>query len=490
MARVELPIEGMTCSHCVRTVVDALQKVPGVRSATVSLADKKAVVDVENGQVSRGDLAAAVALAGYRVRGAQPPSTVQISSGPPSPSALVKDIEPLAAPAASPKQRRPADANEPGVMLNIDGMTCASCVARVEKALAAVSGVSAARVNLATNQASVQFGDKPASLADLISAVERVGYEAAPAGTPADAGADLADRSERELFRWRWRLWVGAALLLPLVALHFWKPSGPAATWVQFVCATLLQVVVGWPYYVGALKRARYLSTNMDTLVTIGTLAAYGAGVFGLFASEHAAHGRPMYLMDAGMILVFITLGKYLEARAKGRASAAIRKLLDLAPPEAFVRRGGQLVGVTPAQVRVGEILVVRPGEKVPLDAEVTSGSSSVDESWLTGESLPVDKSPGSEILAGTINGQGSLTARVVRPAGKTALAQVIDLVRRAQESKTEIQRLADRVVAVFVPFVLLVAAITLLTWGLAATDWFGGLSAMVAVLVVACPCA
>jgi heavy metal translocating P-type ATPase len=194
--------------------------------------------------------------------------------------------------------------------------------------------------------------------------------------------------------------------------------------------------------------------------------------------------------MDAGMILVFITLGKYLESRAKGRASAAIRKLLDLAPPEAVVERGGQLVTVRPEDVAVGETIVVRPGAKVPLDAEITSGSSSLDESWLTGESLPVDKAVGAEILAGTINGQGALKGRVVRPAGRTSLAQVVELVRRAQESKTEIQRLADRVVAWFVPMVLVLAAITLVVWGTAAGDWLGGLSAMVAVLVVACPCA
>ncbi len=496
MARVELPIEGMTCSHCVRTVVDALQKVPGVRSATVSLADMKAVVDVENGQVSRGDLASAVAGAGYRVGGVQPPSTVQITPLPRASSSgssiapivpgeiASKSSSNLPSPDAS---RAPADQ---GLLLNVEGMTCASCVARVEKALSGVPGVRTARANLATNQASVEFGDRPPALPELVAAVERAGYGASIASPGAGAGEDLAERSESELARWRWRLWLGAALLMPLVLLHFWPLSGPATTWIQLICATVLQFVVGWPYYVGALKRARYLSTNMDTLVTIGTLAAYGAGVYGLFDASHAGHDRPMYLMDAGMILVFITLGKYLEARAKGRASAAIRKLLDLAPPAATVQRGGQLVNVAPAEVQVGETLVVRPGEKVALDAEVLSGNSSVDEAWLTGESLPVDKRPGSEILAGTINGQGSLTARVVRPAGETALAQVVELVRRAQESKTEIQRLADRVVSWFVPIVLLIALVTLLTWGAAADNWLGGLAATVAVLVVACPCA
>jgi len=511
MARVELPIEGMTCSHCVRTVVEALQKVPGVRSATVSLADKKATLDVADGQVKRSDLVAAVADAGYRVGGTAAPTTgppanvVQIGGvGAPAPpaaptprekasnsSATLTPLAPSAPKKPSPQHQHAPD-REHELLLNVEGMTCASCVSRVEKALAKVPGVKAARANLATNQAAVEFDGETPDMEHLKHAVARAGYTATEAGQGHDEHAHHAQYSEQELARWRWRLLLGVALLVPLVTLHFMKSAGTVGTWIEVVCATVMQVVVGWPFYEGALKRARYLSTNMDTLVAIGTTAAYGAGIYGAWQMQHAAHGahRPMYLMDAGMILVFITLGKYLEARAKGRASAAIRKLLDLAPPEAVVERGGQLVSVSPEEVAVGETIVVRPGEKVPLDAEITSGSSSLDESWLTGESLPVDKGPGAEILAGTINGQGALKARVVRVAERTSLAQVVELVRRAQESKTEIQRLADRVVSWFVPIVLVIAAITILVWGTAAGDWLGGLSAMVAVLVVACPCA
>ncbi len=497
MGRIELPIEGMTCSHCVRTVVDALQRVPGVRSATVSLADRKAVLDVDEAATRRADLAAAVAQAGYRVGGAPTaPKTFAIGSSPAVASdtasrpRLRESTRRSTVSLPPPAERTAWAPDERELVLNVDGMTCASCVARVEKALAAVPGVREAHVNLATNQAAVELADEPATLEQLVEAVRRSGYDATPTGAPERAGEDLAARSAAELARWRTRLLAGMALLVPLLALHFWAPAGPVAMWTQVVCATLLQVYVGWPYYQGAARRARYLSTNMDTLVAIGTSAAYGAGMYGLVAGGHAADGRPMYLMDAGMILVFITLGKYLEARAKGRASEAIRKLLDLAPQTATVKRDGQLVSVPPGQVRVGEVLLVRPGEKVPLDGEVLSGNSSVDESWLTGESLPVDKRPGSEVLAGTINGQGSLTAKVLRPAGKTALAQVVELVRQAQESKTDIQRLADRVVAWFVPIVLAVALVTLLAWGLPSANWMGGLAAMVAVLVVACPCA
>ncbi len=483
MAQIELPIEGMTCEHCVRSVRGALEAVPGVRSAKVSLADRKAIVEADGIAPERGVLSDAVARAGYRVPDAARPR----DSDPrlvPLASSIIDRPTPAAAPPPSPTGRE----NE--ILLNVDGMTCASCVSRVERALSAVPGIASARANLATNQAAVNLVPGSLDIPALVEAVRRAGYEASLADDMHDGGS-LATRSERELARWRRLLLWSAALLAPVVILDFVGTEWPEARWIQLASATALQLYVGWPFLQGALRRLRHASTNMDTLVTIGTWAAYGAGAYGLVVgSEHSGHSQPMYLMDAGIILTFITLGKYLEARAKGRASAAIRKLLDLAPPLADVQRGGAIVSVPPDQVAVGETIVVRPGEKIPLDAQVLSGTASVDESWLTGESVPREKGPGSEILAGTINGTGSLTARVLKPAGQTALAQVVELVRRAQESKTEIQRLADRVVSWFVPAVLVVAAATLLAWGLAGGQWGEGLSATVAVLVVACPCA
>ncbi len=489
MSRIELPVEGMTCEHCVRTVKGALEKVPGVQSATVSLPERRAVVDVDDGRVTREALTAAITVAGYSVPAAvgtgsstssMPPATRQAESAVPTPAQT--------------------SAERDAILLNVEGMTCASCVARVESALETVPSVRDARANLATNQATVEFEPGRANLAAAIEAVKRSGYDASLAEPTETAGADLAARGQRELAGWRRLLLAAVALLTPIVVLHlvvWWNawtaPPAWIVTWVPFVAGTPLQFYVGWPFYVGAWRRARHLSTNMDTLVTIGTLTAWGAGVFALVdAIQHPTHSHEggMELMDAGIILTFMTLGKYLEARAKGRASASIRKLLDLAPPVANVERDGHVVAVPPSQVAIGETIVVRPGEKVPLDATVSSGTSSVDQSWLTGESIPVEKSAGSEILAGTINGQGSLSAQVLRPAGQTALAQVVELVRRAQESKTEIQRLADRVVSCFVPVVLVIAAATLLAWGTIGRDWFAGLECMVAVLVVACPCA
>ena len=270
-----------------------------------------------------------------------------------------------------------------------------------------------------------------------------------------------------------------------LAALHLAPTAWHWSHTLQLALATALQFYIGWPFLLGAWRRLRNLSANMDTLVALGTLAAYGSGAVDWL---HGMHG--MQFMDAGMILVFITLGKYLETRSKRNASSAIRKLVALAPRQAIVVRGREQLKVDIEQVAVGETIVVPPGDRVPLDAAILSGSSSLDESWLTGESLPVDKGPGDKILAGTINANAALVARVTEAAGNTALAQVVELVRRAQESKTDVQRVADRVVAWFVPAVLLVAAATLLAWGLAGGNWPLGLSAMVAVLVVACPCA
>ncbi len=377
-------------------------------------------------------------------------------------------------------------------------MSCASCVSRVETALCRVPGVKAARANLATNQAAVEMEHGHAQVEELVSAVKRAGYKASMPSDDEHAHHS-AMLGEHELMLWRRRLITGAVLLAPLVVPHVLGLLGVEALqgawvgWVQLACATVLQVYVGWPFYVGAWRRAIHLSTNMDTLVAIGTLAAYGAGIYGMFAARARSAGtsdHTMSLMDAGMILTFITLGKYLEARAKGRARPRFASC-------SIWRRRWRTSNATagwsrcrPAEVAIGETMVVRPGEKVPLDAEVLSGNSSMDESWLTGESIPVEKGPGDKVLAGTINGQGSLTRGSTQTVGKTALAQVVELVRSAQESKTEVQRLADQVVSWFVPVVLGIAAITFLVWGFAAGAWLTGLAATVAVLVVACPCA
>jgi Cu+-exporting ATPase len=371
----------------------------------------------------------------------------------------------------------------PRLRLDIHGMHCAGCVARVEAALARVPGVDEVRVNLATGQASVTC-TRGTAVETLCSAVEDLGFRARLSAAPEAEAARLADHTADEVHAWRRRLFVSAVLLgMLLMAGHL---AGHYRTgWGQLVLATLMQGYVGGPYLAAAWRLARRGSSSMDTLVALGTTAAYGAGVAALLS-----HRALMTFLDAGMILTFITLGKYLEARAKGQASQAIQRLLELSPSRAVVLRAGRQEAVPVGQVQAGDVLVVAPGAKIPLDAEVLSGYSDVNEAWLTGESLPAEKGPGSRIFAGTVNGQGSLQARVVRTAGQTALAQVIELVRHAQESKADVHRLADRVVAGFVPVVLLLALLTLLAWGLGAGQWATALSCSVAVLVVACPCA
>lgn len=383
---------------------------------------------------------------------------------------------------------------------DVEGMHCAACAGRVEKALAAVPGVVSARVNIATHQASVEAARGQVTEDALAAAVAAAGYSARPIHQADDLAQTLAQREAREAAAWRSRFLVGLVLLLPLVWLTHRSPLDPLLlAWVQLLLATPLQFYVGWPYLRGACRQLGRGAANMDTLVALGTGVAYTAGVVQLAAMVRAAafgatdllaaHGA-MYFADAGMILTFITLGKLLETKARGRVSDAIRGLLDLAPPEATVVDGGEYRRLPVREVAVGQLILVRPGEKVPLDAEVTSGSSTVDQSWLTGESMPVEKTTGQVILAGTINGSGALTARVLKPAGQTALAQVVELVRRAQESKGHVGRLADRVVAWFVPVVLLVALAAAATWAIAAGDHVLAISSAVAVLVVACPCA
>ncbi len=377
------------------------------------------------------------------------------------------------------------------ILLTIEGMHCASCVQRIEKVLHAVPGVEAAGVNLATQQASVETDLPVSEIADtLVDAVESAGYHAQVA-TTADMTADqIADRTTTELTVWRRRLWLALACLALMVLVQF-SPQlssseiAPSVRrWLLFLLATPVQFIVGWPFLLGAWRRLQHASTNMDTLIALGTGVAYSAGVVALARSTGG-----MYFMDAVIILTFVTSGRYLEAKAKGRASDAIRRLLDLTPPIATVVRDNTHQSVPLADVSVGETILVRPGEKIPLDAVVLEGQSTVDQSWLTGESMRVDKTAGDKAWAGTVNGNGSLTMCVSSLVANSAWARVVELVRRAQESKTNVQRLADRVVAWFVPAMLFVALLTFAAWVVLDTA-SGGISAAVAVLVVACPCA
>lgn len=513
MPQWELPIEGMTCDACVRRVQAALAAVPGVRAVDVSLPQARALVTVGDETTPAGEadfaesLVASVRAAGYGVphgRASLAPiglAATTYGSEPSSPerSSTFVPLESLRLarpPKAKPRvddsrlQSAPQTAGSgarQSLTLDVADMHCASCTGRVETALQRVVGVSSAAVNLATGQASVTFVPSAASVADLLSAVRAAGYPVHVAAQPS-GGEPSREAGNRETALWGRRLIVGAVLLAPLMLAdaalgHAWWRG-----WLDGLLATPVQAYLGWPFLLGAWRRLKNRTSSMDTLVALGTSAAYLAGAISLVWPAAHGHGG-MYFMDAAMILTFVTLGKYLEARAKGRAAEAIHGLMDLAPRQAVVLQHGQPVGIPVEQVKVNDILVVRPGERVPLDAKIRSGLGGLDESWLTGESLPVEKSPGDEIYAGTLNTTGAITARVLRLRPETRLAQVAALVRKAQESKAPVQRTADRVVSWFVPVVLVLALTTLVAWW-AAGDAAQAVRCAVAVLVVACPCA
>ncbi len=362
----------------------------------------------------------------------------------------------------------------------IEGMTCVSCARRVEKVLSRHSGVEQASVNFTANQARVLYRPQAVSLQELSAAIEDSGYRLTPI-EPEDTGAD--DSNERDARMWRRRVLLAWPLAVAVMVLGLFFMDDPWARWSALVLAFPVQFVAGWPFLRTAAQRAAKGSANMDTLIAIGTLAAFSYSTYGLFA------GGPLYFDTAALIIAFILLGRYFEAKARGRASSAIKKLLELGAKEARLVNDGTERLVPVEQVRVGDLVRVRPGEKIPVDGEVAAGSSAVDESMLTGESVPVDKREGDKVAGATINTNGVLTIRATAVGRDTALAQIVRLVQEAQGSKAPVQRLADRISGVFVPVVLAIAALTFAGWWLLAGNPGRGLIAAVAVLIIACPC-
>ncbi|MGQ0717418.1 MAG: heavy metal translocating P-type ATPase [Pseudonocardiales bacterium] len=378
-------------------------------------------------------------------------------------------------------------AEQPSIDFSVGGMTCGSCAARVQRVLSRQPDVEQAEVNFATGRAHVVLGEPDADIEGLRTAVAKIGYElrdVAQQQVPEDDGADAEAAAERS---WLRRVLVAWPLALATMYLAFWPPpflEQEWARWAQLVLATPVQFYVGWPFLRGAAQRARRLSANMDTLIAMGTLAAYSFSVVELLL------GGELYFETAALLVAFLVLGRYFETRAKRRAGHAIRALLELGAKEARVIRDGAEVMVPVDQLRPGDLMRIRPGEKVPTDGEVVDGASAVDESMLTGESVPVDKAVGSTVAGATVNTSGVLTVRATRVGSETALSQIVSLVSAAQSGKGKAQRLADRISAVFVPTVMVLALGTFVGWWLLAGDPVGGLVAAVAVLIIACPCA
>jgi len=454
-----IAVENLSCASCVGRAERALQSVPGVRSATVNLATGKAQVE-SAGPLPTTALAEALDAAGYPAR-----------------TATVK--------------------------LAVENMSCASCIGRVEKALLAVPGVLDATANLASETATVRYLAGSAQVRDLEAAASAAGY---PAKAESGDSQATADRRGEEIARLRHQTLLAAALTLPVFILEMGshvipgmhhligQTIGHQTNWlIQFVLTTLVLAGPGRRFFTTGIPALLKRAPDMNALVALGTGAAWGFSVVALFAPALLPPGtRAVYFEAAAVIATLILLGRWLEARAKGRTGAAIEKLIGLQPETARVERNGRIHEIAIADIMLGDVIHVRPGERVPVDGRVTAGRSFVDESMLTGEPVPVEKSDGAEVTGGTINGTGSLTFAATRIGADTMLARIIAMVEAAQGAKLPIQAMVDRVVAVFVPIVIGIAVLAVVAW-LA----FGpspaltmALVAGVSVLIIACPCA
>lgn len=455
-----LPIGGMHCASCVARVEKALAAVEGVAQVRVNLATESAAIAYDRARVE--------------------------------PMRLVREVEDLG---FEPKLER--------VVLSVRGMSCASCVSKVEGALRKVPGVIGAQVNLATERASIDVPLGRVRSEELSRAVEALGYQVLALSE--EAGGDREQQArEEELRGLRRKFLAGLVLVVPLVALVHWDdlglgtllPLGRRANFlVQLMLQTPVQFWVGGQFYRGAWKALLHKTTDMNTLIAVGTTAAYLYSVLATFSPSLFAFkglAPEVYYDTAGAIIVIILLGRLLEARAKGRTSEAIRTLIGLQPKTALILREGEEVRVPVAAVRVGDVVVVKPGEKVPVDGVLVNGYSSVDESMVTGEPIPAEKKAGDAVVGATINRTGTFSFRATKVGKDTVLAQIIRLVEEAQGSKPPIARLADRIASYFVPAVMAIALFTFLVWALFGPEprFTYGVLNFVAVMIIACPCA
>ncbi len=449
--RITLPITGMTCAACVSHVSNALGEIPAVANVSVSLASEKATVDLHDGPVHSGDLLDALEDAGYGV------ATEQLG-------------------------------------VAIGGMTCAACVSHIEGALAGVDGVLKVGVNLASERASVEYIPGIAGISDMRHAVEDAGYSLISVVGDQD---DVSTPRDLTLLR---RKLVASLVLSGVIMAVMFTPALSGALpfpmdYLLLALATPVQFWGGRQFYHGAWGALKHRTSNMNTLIAVGTSVAYFYSVVVTLLGDSIFQGNietATYFDTSTVIIALVLLGKYLEARAKERASSAIRNLMSLQPQTANVVRDDSEEQVAIDDLRVGDIVVVRPGERIPVDGEVLKGFSSVDESMLTGESVPVDKSEGSEVFGGTVNATGSFTYRVSKVGRDTMLSHIVRLVEEAQASRAPVQRLADTVAAYFVPAVIGVATLTFAFWLAFGPEptYLHAILTAVSVLIIACPCA
>ncbi len=453
---IALQVSGMTCAACASRIEKGLKRMDGVTDAHVNLALETSNVTYNPSETGAAAIKEKIEKLGYGV--------------------VTEKAE-----------------------FQIAGMTCAACANRIEKRLNKTEGVSSAPVNFALETVAVEYNPKEVAITDLKETVAKLGYQLEQKG---EADGETESPQKKEQRKQTVRLIFSAILSFPLLwamVSHFsftsfiWVPDIFMNPWMQFALATPVQFVIGWPFYTGAYKALRNKSANMDVLVALGTTAAYVYSLY-LTIQSLGAHGHTdgLYYETSAILLTLILLGKRFEAKAKGRSSDAIKKLMKLQAKTATVVRDGQEQVIPIEDVMTGDLVYVKPGERIPVDGEVTEGRSAVDESMITGESIPVDKSPGDSVTGATMNANGFLKIKAVNVGKDTALSQIIRVVEEAQGSKAPIQRLADQISGIFVPIVLGIAVTTFLIWYFWAApgDVGEAISKLIAVLVIACPCA
>ena len=449
-----MQITGMTCAACSARIEKVLNKMDGIEQATVNLALEKSSIQYDAEKLTEEVIAKKIESLGYGV--------------------VTEQID-----------------------LNVSGMTCAACSARIEKVLNKMDGIKQANVNLAIEQASIEYNPAKINVQEIIEKIEKIGYGA----EVKEDQVESKDFKETYIQRQKKKLIISAILSLPLLwtmVAHFsftsfiYVPDLLMEPWFQLVLATPVQFIIGSQFYVGAFKALRNGSANMDVLVVLGTSAAYFYSIYQMIVASGGHHGPHLYFETSAVLITLILLGKYFEARAKGRSSEAIKKLMGLQAKTARIVRNDVEVEIPLEQVGVGDVVIVKPGEKIPVDGQLLRGITTVDESMLTGESLPVEKEVGDKVIGATINQYGAIEIKAEKVGRDTALAQIIQVVEHAQTGKAPIQRLADKISGIFVPIVVAIAFLAFIVW-IAFVDpgnFSKSLEVLISVLVIACPCA
>ncbi len=474
----KLNVKGMTCASCVASVEKSLNKLDGVKTAVVNFATESASIKYDPDKVTLSDFKKAVQNAGYDVLDRH----------------IVKTLK-------------------------IEGMTCASCVGHVEKALNKIDGVEKATVNLATETAQVSYDSESVDFSDFVTAVKNVGYKVIQESTSdTDTATEDIDWDQQKMDKARFKMWLSWSITIPIILwmiptmgwnYYFLGPLGYDLG--MLILGSVVIFYPGWETLRSAWKSASHLAPNMDVLISLGVLASLATGFVAIFHDLGIGPAFYSFAGVAGMIMAFHLTGRYIETKAKGRASQAIKKLLTLEAKEASIEKDGKEIKVPMNSLQKGDIMIVRPGEKIPTDGVVVNGKSNVDESIATGESMPVKKSEGDKVIGATINKNGLLKIKVTKIGKETFLSQVIKMVEEAQGTKVPIQAFADKVTAIFVPIVIGIALLTFTLWLVFPAFWDGivnwaatfipwvnpsmgvvalAIYATVAVLVIACPCA